>query len=322
MDHRLVDQGEKMSKYPIHPDFKKYEKIKIPVNRLLLPLMNRINNYSFNQRVVDEEVCQTKKIIPGYQNEPIEIILYEPKDVKGPLPCLIYFHGGAFIFKAVAFHKGLVCNYAKRTPCKVIFVNYRLAPRHPFPIGIEDCYAAFQWVIGKSKELDIDRDRIAIGGDSAGGTLAAGVCLLARDRKAPKICFQMLVYPVMDARQKTESMRRFVDTPIWNARLNKKMWMLYLKENSHLDKAYASPMEASSFLNLPKAYIEVADFDCLRDEGINFAQALKKSGIAVDLYQPKGTIHGYGIEENNEVVKSSVTNRIVALKKAFSIIGS
>ncbi len=306
-----------MIKYPIHPDFKKYEKIKIPINRILLPLMNRINNYSFNQRVLDEEVCETRKIIPGYQDQPIEIILYEPKDVRGPLPCLIYFHGGAFILEAVAFHKGLACDYAKGTPCKVVFVNYRLAPRYPFPVGIEDCYAAFQWVIGKSKELEIDPDRIAIGGDSAGGALAAGVCLLARDRKAVRICLQMLIYPVTDARQKTESMRTFVDTPIWNARQNKKMWKLYFKGKGHLDRAYASPMEASSFLNLPKAYVEVAEFDCLRDEGIHFAQALQRNGIVVELYQPKGTIHGYGIEEHNEIVKTSVIKRVAALKEAF-----
>lgn len=306
-----------MTKYPIHRDFKKYEKIKIPINRLLLPLMNGINSYNFNQRSLSKGVRESRKIIPGYQNEPIEVIFYEPEDMTGPLPCLIYFHGGAFMLKAVAFHKGLVCDYVKETPCKVVFVDYRLAPRHPFPVGTEDCYAAFEWVIKNKKELDIDPERIAIGGDSAGGALAAGVCLMARDRQAPEICFQMLIYPVTDARQMTGSIKKFVDTPLWNARQNKKMWKYYLSEQNHLNRAYASPLEATSFCNLPKAFVEVAEFDCLRDEGILFAQALEKSGIPVELYQPKGTIHGYAIEENNEIVKESVVRRVAALKKVF-----
>lgn len=158
----------------------------------------------------------------------------------------------------------------------MVFVDYRWAPRHAFPVGVEDCYAAFQWVYQKAEEIGIDPDKIAMGGDSAGGALAAAVCLMARDRKASKICFQMLIYPVTDARQVTESVKEFIDTPLWNGKQNQKMWKLYLGQGVHPNKAYASPMEAASFNNLPDAYIEVAEFDCLRDEGIHICASSER----------------------------------------------
>ncbi len=307
-----------MSKYPIHRDFKKYEKIKTPISPILLPLMNGMIETSFNKRKPDNGVREIKKKIPGYQNESIEIIIYEPEACEGILPCLIYLHGGAFVLKSAAFHKHLICEYVLRTPCKVVFVDYRLAPKYPFPVGVEDAYAAFKWAYENAEAIAIDPAKIAIGGDSAGGALAAAVCLMARDRKAPRICFQMLIYPVTDARQITESVKEFIDTPLWNGKQNQKMWQLYLGQDVHFNKAYASPMEADSFDNLPTAYIEVAEFDCLRDEGINYAEALKESGVLVELNQTRGTIHGFEVAEDSEIVKQSLSKRIKTLKRGFS----
>ena len=307
-----------MSKYNIHSDFKKYQNMKTPLSPRLLPLMNGVIEKSFNKRKPDEGVREIRRTIPGYHNEPIGIIIYEPEDTDGVLPGLIYLHGGAFVLKSAAFHKHLVCQYALRTPCKVVFVDYRLAPKHTYPVGVEDCFAVLEWIDQNAEGVGIDSNKIAIGGDSAGGALAAAVCLMARDRIAPKICFQMLVYPVTDARQITESVKEFVDTPLWNAKLNQKMWQLYLGQGIHSNKEYASPMEAISLANLPGAYIEVAEFDCLRDEGINFAEALKKNGIHVELNRTIGTIHGFEIAEDSEIVRQSVKKRVAALKNAFA----
>jgi acetyl esterase/lipase len=199
----------------------------------------------------------------------------------------------------------------------VIFVDYRLAPKYAFPVGVEDCYATFEWVCKNAEVLGIDKNKIAIGGDSAGGALSAAVCLMARDRKALGICFQMLIYPVSDARQITESIKNYTDTPMWNSRLNEKMWSLYLKDGVHTKREYASPMEATSLEYLPDSYVEVSEFDCLRDEGINFAEALRKSGIQVELHKTIGTVHGFDIAEKSEIVKESVARRIIALQKAF-----
>lgn len=306
-----------MSKYKIHDDFKKYEKMKTPISPALLPLMNGIIATSFNKKKPEKGVREIIKKIPGYQNEPIEIRIYEPEGIKDVLPCLIYLHGGAFVLKSAAFHKQLICEYSLKTPCKVVFVDYRLAPKYAFPVGVEDCFAAFEWVYQNAAAIGIDPNKIAVGGDSAGGALAAAVCLMARDRKAPKISFQMLIYPVTDARQMTESVKEFTDTPLWNGKQNQKMWQLYLGQGVHSNKEYASPMEATSLENLPEAYVEVAEFDCLRDEGINFAEALRESDILVELNKTKGTIHGFEIAENSEIVRQSVIKRVEALKNAF-----
>lgn len=309
-----------MSKYNIHSDFKKYENTKLPLFPLLLPLINTLMTISVNNIKPPERVCATKKKIPSYQNGVIELTIYEPKDIEKNAPCLIYLHGGAFVLKAAPYHKSLVCEYALKTPCKVIFVDYRLAPKYAFPVGVEDCYAAFEWVCKNAEVLGIDKNRIAIGGDSAGGALAAAVNLMARDRKAHGICFQMLIYPVTDARQITESIKNYVDTPMWNSNLNEKMWNLYLKDGVHSHREYASPMEATSLENLPDSYVEVSEFDCLRDEGINFAEVLQNSGIHVELYKTIGTVHGFDIAKNSEVVHQSIARRIKALKNVFNIV--
>lgn len=222
---------------------------------------------------------------------------------------------------AAPHHKHLICEYALQTPCKVVFVDYRLAPKHAFPVGVEDCYAAYLWVLNHAKQLKIDTNKIAISGDSAGGNLATAVCLMARDRNTLNICFQMLIYPVTDATQTSESIKRYVDTPVWNSKLNQKMWEVYLKNTPDILNAYASPMQAASLKGLPDAYIEVAEFDCLHDEGIAYANALKQNQIDVELYETKQTIHGFEIATDSEIVKTSVKRRVTALKRAFMIEG-
>ncbi|PRX75020.1 alpha/beta hydrolase family protein [Cohnella sp. SGD-V74] len=141
---------------------------------------------------------------------------------------------------------------------------------------------------------------------------------MARDKGVvPGICYQLLVYPVTDARQTTESMRQYTDTPMWNAKLNKKMWDLYLKNGVEGPREYASPMEAASLDGLPDAYLEVAEYDCLRDEGIQYAEALRRSGVGVELHRTEGTVHGYDLEEKSGITLESKSRRIEALRKAF-----
>ncbi len=307
-----------MRKYNTHADFRKYEKIQLPLAPWVLPILNGVISTGFNMVKLTEGVKSTKHTIPGYQGSLIDITIYEPNNIKNDAPCLVYLHGGAFILKASPYLKTLVCTYALKTPCKVVYVDYRLAPKYAFPVGLEDCYSAFEWVHHNAKELGIDKNKIAIGGDSAGGALAAAVNLMALDRNTSTACFQLLIYPVTDARQQTESIRKYIDTPLWNSRQTEKMWKLYLKDEIPDKKEYASPVEAESLENMPAAYIEVAEFDCLRDEGINFAEALQKNGVQVELNKTTGTIHGFEIAESSELVHQIVAKRIEALKKAIN----
>ncbi len=306
-----------MRKYNIHTDFIKYEKIQLPLSPWVLPLLNGVISAGFNMVKLPEGVKSTQLTIPCYQGGLIEINIYEPINIQKDAPCLVYLHGGGFVLKASPYLKTLVSTYALETPCKVVYVDYRLAPKYAFPVGVEDCYAAFEWVHKHADELEIDKMRIAIGGDSAGGNLAAAVNLIALDRSTPLACFQMLIYPVTDARQQTESIKNYIDTPLWNSRQTEKMWKLYLKDGLPENRKYASPMEAASLVNMPASYVEVAEFDCLRDEGINFAEALQKSGVQVELNKTPGTVHGFEIAEKSELVHQIIANRIEVLQKAF-----
>jgi acetyl esterase/lipase len=165
----------------------------------------------------------------------------------------------------------------------------------------------------------IDPKRIAVGGDSAGGNLAAATALLARDGGSAQPCFQMLIYPVIDRRMQTESMKRFSDTPMWNSVLNAKMWKWYLEGAGSANIEYASPIEADSLVGLPEAYVETAEFDCLHDEGAAYAAALNSAGCLTRLNETSGTMHGFDIVSGSTIVRDSVYARVESLRQAFGI---
>ncbi len=302
--------------YDIHPDFLKYGKLKAPFNSVLLMAANSVTRFAVSIWPVPKGLTEIQYKINGYMNGKINVSVISP-DNASTMPALVYFHGGGFALPSAPHHKRLAFEYALKTPCKVIFVDYRLLPKSVFPVGLEDCYAAYLWTRKNAKLLRIDKNKIAVGGDSAGGALAAGVSLLARDRGVPLPFFQMLIYPVTDARQNTPSMKEFTRTPLWDSKLNARMWKMYLKNISPDERGYASPMEASSLENMPPAYVEVAEFDCLRDEGIEFARALKSGGARVWMYKIKRAVHGYEIARKNPIVLRSVARRVAWLRRRF-----
>lgn len=254
--------------------------------------------------------------VPGGQEVPLT--LYEPEGTAGKLPCLVYFHGGGFCFADAGYIHQNVMDYSLGAGCKVVFVHYRTSERAAFPLPFEDCRQALQFVWDHGAQLGIDPDRIAVGGDSAGGALAAACALWARDQGGPRLCFQILIYPVTDVRMQTPSMKQFTDCPCWNARLNRKMWQLYLRSGWGGLRAYASPMEAEDFGGLPDAYVEVEEFDCLRDEGAAYAEALARAGSSVQLERVTGTFHGFDVFRNSPPARAQIAARIRALRRAFA----
>lgn len=253
-----------------------------------------------------------RREIPGYKGETIEVLILEPEGAENTKNCLVYFHGGGFLFPAAGYHYRLAVRYAKETPCKVVFVQYRLTPNHPFPVPVGDCYAAFCWA-----RENLDCTHFAVGGDSAGGALAAAVAQMARDRLEYCPLFQLLVYPVTDRRMDTESNRRFTDTPMWNSKLSAKMWEAYLTDPDTPDIAYASPMEAGSFAGLPPAYVETTEFDCLHDEGLAYAKALRAAGVSVWVNETLGTMHGFDIVQKAPITQAAVAARIDYMREMF-----
>lgn len=254
--------------------------------------------------------------VTSYDAEKIPCFVLSPKNLSAKAPCLIYLHGGGFVLEAAGYHYSNAMRYAKEVGCKVVFPLYRLAPKHPHPVFFEDCYAAFCWVYDYAVELGIDTQRIGIGGDSAGSTLAVGVCVMARDRNHPvKFRFQMLPYPYLDARNTSESCKKYTDTPMWNSRLSDRIGPMTKVDRKDPNYIWYSPVEADSFEGLPPAYIETAEFDCLHDDGILYAKLLRETGIEVTLNETKGTMHGFDIATKASTTLAAMEQRIVFMNR-------
>lgn len=200
-----------MRRYPIHSDFKRYARLIPPITRQTLPLLRAAQHLLPLPSPKKAGVILHRVMIRQGVHS-IEAQLIEPMKKNDPLPALVYFHGGGFVLEAAPYHYALAMTYAAHTPCKVLFVRYHLAPQHPFPLPAEECFAAYLWTLRHVKTLGIREGTIAVGGDSAGGNLAAATALMARDRSILPPCAQLLVYPVIDHRMQSASMRRFTDT--------------------------------------------------------------------------------------------------------------
>jgi acetyl esterase/lipase len=200
----------------------------------------------------------------------------------------------------------------------VVSVEYRLAPEHPFPAGIDDCYAALRWTAANAAELGIDPARLAIAGQSAGGGLAAGTALMARDRGGPALCFQLLEIPELDDRLDTPSMLAFQDTPLWNRPNAVWSWKHYLgPKHAGEPSPYAAPARAKDLSGLPPAYVSTMEFDPLRDEGIQYALRMLQAGVSVELHSYPGTFHGSGLIAGAKVSERGARESLDALRRAL-----
>lgn len=308
-----------MEKYEIDDEFSALKKRKPIVIQPLLPTIQKImNNPSIEE---DEDVKIETGMITSFDGEKIRLHVIKPIEVEGELPCLFYIHGGGFALKASPHHYHFCQKCAEEIPCKVFMVDYRLMPHHRFPVATEDVFAAYKWIVTYAQQLKINPEKIIVAGDSAGGNLTTVLSLMARDRGIQMPCYQMMIYPVTDRRMLTESMEKYTDTPMWNAKLNAQMWEMYLGTEEEIESIehieYASPIEAESLKGLPPTYMEVAEFDCLRDEGIAYAERLKEEGIPVEFYELKGAVHGYDNAEASPIIEEYYQKRIDAMKESL-----
>ena len=306
-----------MSKYPISKEFFPFSLFSPPISEKFLKIA--VPNMKVPKFIYkDKEIETVRYEVKSFDNEAVEVFLFSPRALEENAPCLIYIHGGGFVLPAAGYHYKNAMTYAKRVGCRVLFVNYRLAPQNRHPVFFEDCYSVLCWAFDNSEALYIDKGRIGIGGDSAGSTLSAGVCMMARDRSHPvSFRFQMLPYPFLDSRNNSEACKKYTDTPMWNSSLSAKIEPMLGADKSSKDYVYLSPVEADSFTGLPPAYIETAEFDCLHDDGILYAEKLRSAGIDVTLNETKGTIHGFDIMQKAPTTKSALEERIRFMKKYF-----
>lgn len=233
-------------------------------------------------------------MVPGMDGDPeVMVRLYRPEGLAAGASALYWIHGGGMVLGSVAMNDLDCAMRAKAFGCLVASVEYRLAPEHPFPAPMNDCYAGLSWLAGAAGELGIDAGRIAIGGASAGGGLAAGLALMARDQGGPSITFQLLVFPMLDHTNTQPSTYAITDSRVWNRDANRAGWDAYLGDaDRSAVSPYASPAMASDLSGLPPAYINVGEFDMFLDEDIAYAQALMRAGVAVDLHVYPGAFHG------------------------------
>jgi acetyl esterase len=262
----------------------------------------RLSTMLGSHTLTDSEVDVIDRIGPSEGTSPVRVRLYVPWDLVKPAAAVIYFHGGAFVLGDLEIEHPRCLEMAKETKAVVVAADYRLAPEYPFPAAITDCYAVYLWAIAEADELGIDVSRIAVAGSSAGGALAAAVALMSRDRGVRVPAFQLLLYPVIDDRMITPSMIHFVDIQGWNRRNSEYMWTHYLGERIGKDVSpYAAPARARDLRGLPPAYVMTADYDALRDEGINYAQSLLQAGVPVELHHYPETFHGFDTTAASEV---------------------
>lgn len=293
-------------KYNISKDFKKLILIKPPIFKLAMPVANTF--ISLTTKINQEDF-----IYKEIKLEDITIQYFSPKTIENEIsPCLIYFHGGGFMFKANKSKYELLQEYSIGSNCKIISIDYRLTPKYTYPSQILDCLEGYKYTIDNSKELKIDKKNIVIGGDSAGGSLALDTYLMSKKQNLPDPKGLLLIYPVVDNLQNTESMKKFQDTPCWNSVCNKKMWEWYLD-----GKSYTSPLKRIKEFNVKNIFIELEEFDCLHDEGYNLYKLLEKTTKNIVLLDNKKTIHGYDIIRNSKITKRSIKRRISFLKNTF-----
>lgn len=303
--------------YPLHKDLQLIAKMTPPIYKPLLPMLSFTMTKMF-QCKSDEKVIVNKYEIEGYEGAKLPVYVIEPRNTdKDILPCLVFYHGGGFILKASAAHYQIAKEYAFRLSCKVVYVDYRLAPKYQFPIPVEDCFDAYRWTLEQSKILAIDANRIVMGGDSAGGNLAIAVTLMAKQRGLPLPKAQLLIYPVTDQRMNTESMKRYTDTPVWNAKLSVKMWNMYLGKQNYEHVEYFSPIEAETVKGFPSSYVEVAEYDCLRDEGLAWCDRLRNDGVMVECYEVKQACHGFEVAVKSSLMREIMDRRVDFLKRQF-----
>jgi acetyl esterase len=259
------------------------------------------------------------RTIPGPAGG-VPVRIYTPVAAGGTGPALVYYHGGGWVIGDLETHDALCRTLANEAGCKVIAVDYRLAPEHPFPAAIDDAYAAVKWVEANASEIGIDPNRIAVAGDSAGGNLAAAVSLRAKAEKGPHIAFQLLIYPVTDAPRTTQSYKDFAEGHMLEAEGMDWFWNHYvLSAGADPKHPYAAPLHAETLSGLPAAYVVTAGFDVLRDEGKAYAEALKKAGVEVEYVNYEGMIHGFfNMQGVLDVARDAVKAAAKALKDALA----
>ncbi|MGN7477460.1 alpha/beta hydrolase [Solibacillus silvestris] len=270
-----------------------------------------------------------EKIVPGTDGNPdVRVLIHRPKNQADVLPGIYYIHGGGYILGTAEMFSQSCEHYAEQFNCVVVNVDYRLAPEHPYPAPIEDCYSGLKWFAEHADELNVDPERIVVVGASAGGGLTAALTLLARDRKGPKIAAQFPLYPMIDDRCNTASNEEITDERVWNGAGNRAAWDMYLGDLKDADDVpiYAAPARAEDYSDLPPTFTCIGDLDPFRDETITYVQKLRQSDVPTEFHLYPGGFHGFesfapqaSISQQLTATFENALNNALHIKQASTI---
>jgi acetyl esterase len=289
----------------------------LPPNHQVTPVQARINMKS-RPRAAGPEVAKVEDYRIGSAGVDIPVRLYTPAG-PGPFPLLVWFHGGGWVVGDLDTADPTARYLTVGAGCVTVSVDYRLAPETKFPGAVDDCYAATLWAAHNAARIQGDASRIAVGGDSAGGNLAAAVSFMARDRGTPALAFQLLVYPVTAMNFDTASYRHNAEGYMLTRDGMQWYWEHYLATAADAKNPYAAPLQAQTLTGLPPALVITAEYDPLCDEGEAYAKRLQEAGIPTTCSRYPGMIHGFfGMPTLMDKGKQAIDEATTALRKAFA----
>jgi len=290
--------------------------LNLPANHTVSPAEARANA-QMRPRAQGPEVTKVEdRTIPG-PGPDIPVRIYTPAGA-GPFPILAWFHGGGWVIGDLDSADGTARQLTVGANCVTVSVDYRLAPETKFPGAADDCYAATVWAAQHANHINGDASRLAVGGDSAGGNLAAAVSLMARDRQGPALAFQLLIYPVTDCNFTTASYTNNADGYLLSKASMEWYWNHYLSDPSEASNPYAAPLQATDLSGLPPALVVTAEYDPLCDEGEAYGARLKAAGISTVCTRYDGMIHGFfGMWAALDKGQLAIHEASAALRKAF-----
>ena len=296
-------------KYPFDKDLAPFRHFHPPLFRGIL------SPASLLLKLAPKGFHKDKVAVERIEIDGIRMNIITPRGLeKETTPLLFYIHGGGFFFRAALYHYRNEESFALNGRCRVVDCDYSLLPKHYFPTQREECLKVYRYLYDHRKELRLDMEHVLFAGDSAGGSLCLDTYLRAKEEGLPLPEGMMLFYPVVTPDAAGPSKKQFVDTPCWDAKSDEKMWKLYLK-----GQTYFSPLKRLDEFSLEHLYLETCEFDCLKDEGLALYRGLENKVGHKELFETKGTFHGFDSVKKAKISQETKKRRLLFLSEVISM---